>query len=63
MRAMVSSVETSISLPGKIKIMSVDLLNKSLKRKVCNYLLNNQSAKIITGTLLNWSFLQFLEFF
>lgn len=42
----------SISLPGKKNILSVNLLNKSLKRKVYNYLLNSQSAKIITVALL-----------
>lgn len=42
----------SISLPGKIKILSVNLLNKSLKREFYNYQPNSQSAKIVTVALL-----------
>lgn len=43
MYAMVSSVETSISLSEKIQIVSVNLLSKPLKRK--STLLNNALQK------------------
>lgn len=51
MYVMVSPVETSISLSGKIQSLPLNLLGKPLKKKDLHHLLSKQSAKIITGAV------------